>query len=161
MADRVRPADPSEITEIADLWYAGWQEAHAEIVPAELSRLRSHDDFVARTQDYLGAMRVSGAIGRPGGMCLTKDDELNQLYVSSEARGTGLAKALLQDAECLLRARGVSRAWLACAIGNRRAARFYEKCGWQMARTETVLLDTSERTYPLEIWRFEKDLASA
>jgi hypothetical protein len=49
-------------------------------------------------------------------------------------------------------------AWLACAIGNARAARFYEKSGWAMARVETVPTETSEGLFPLEVWRYEKRL---
>jgi len=32
-------------------------------------------------------------------------------------------------------------AWLACAIGNERAARFYEKCGWHRTGVVTSRLD--------------------
>jgi GNAT superfamily N-acetyltransferase len=62
---------------------------------------------------------------------MTKDDELYQLFVSAQSRGAGVAAALIADAEARLLARGVETAWLACAIGNERAARFYEKCGWR------------------------------
>jgi GNAT superfamily N-acetyltransferase len=41
-----------------------------------------------------------------------------QLYISSAARGSGLAAPLILDAEARLRKDGVRRAWLACAIGN-------------------------------------------
>ena len=53
---------------------------------------------------------------------------------------------------------GVETAWLACAIGNERAARFYEKCGWRRIGTMTNEAETSERTFLLEAWRYEKTL---
>lgn len=53
------------------------------------------------------------------------------------------AAALIGDAEARLAERGVETAWLACAIGNHRAARFYEK---------------SAGIFPLEVWRYEKRL---
>ena len=48
--------------------------------------------------------------------------------------------------------------WLACAIGNDRAARFYEKNGWR--RTGTIVNDaeTLQGPFPLEVWRYEKAL---
>ena len=37
----VRAAEEAEIDHLAKVWYDGWQDAHAEIVPAELARLRA------------------------------------------------------------------------------------------------------------------------
>jgi GNAT superfamily N-acetyltransferase len=88
-----------------------------------------------------------------------KCDELYQFYVASEARGTGVAAALMADAEAQLAARGIETAWLACAVGNARAARFYEKSGWNLARTMISHLDTVDGPFDLEIWRYEKLLA--
>jgi ribosomal protein S18 acetylase RimI-like enzyme len=82
-----------------------------------------------------------------------------QFYVAEAARGTGVASALMADAEATLAARGVDTAWLACAIGNDRAARFYDKCGWRLASTFTSRLDTADGVIPLEVWRYEKRLA--
>lgn len=42
----------------------------------------------------------------------------------------GRGEGLLADAERALRHGGVITAWFACAIGNSRAERFYEKQGW-------------------------------
>jgi uncharacterized protein (DUF924 family) len=89
---------------------------------------------------------------------MLKGDELYQLFVSAQGRGSGVAAALIADAEARLAARGVEPAWLTCAIGNDRAARFYEKCGWQRTGTVTEELDTPEGTLRLDVWRFEKRL---
>jgi RimJ/RimL family protein N-acetyltransferase len=67
---------------------------------------------------------------------------------------------LLADAEARLSELGVETAWLACAIGNARAARFYEKCGWRRAGTMINHAETSSGTFPLEVWRYEKLLES-
>ena len=74
------------------------------------------------------------------------------------ARGSGVAAQLLADAEKRLAGRGVTTAWLACAIGNDRAARFYEKQGWRRAGTVVNVADTAQGGFPLEVWRYEKDL---
>jgi hypothetical protein len=34
----VRAAEEVEIDQLAKLWYDGWHDAHAQIVPAELTR---------------------------------------------------------------------------------------------------------------------------
>ena len=66
---------------------------------------------------------------------------------------------LLSDAEERLRRNGARTAWLACAIGNTRAARFYEKNGWQLRGEEIVPLETLDGPFRLNVWRYEKDLA--
>ena len=48
--------------------------------------------------------------------------------------------------------------WLDCSVGNDRAARFYEKCGWHRARVETVQVEVADGTKPVEVWRYEKTL---
>ena len=63
----------------------------------------------------------------------------------------------MADAEARLAADGVEIAWLACAIGNERAARFYEKCGWRRAGTVVYQPDAANGT-PLEVWRYEERL---
>jgi len=47
-------------------------------------------------------------------------------------------------------------AWLACAIGNDRAARFYEKHGWHRAGVMVNQLETRNGIFPLDVWRHEK-----
>jgi GNAT superfamily N-acetyltransferase len=154
----VRAAEEREIHHLARLWYQGWQDAHAQICPAELRRLRTLDSFRHRLQAALPDTRVVGTLGAPRGFCITKGDELYQIYVSEQARGSGIAAALMADAEGRLAKSGVELAWLACAIGNDRAARFYEKSGWRRVGVVTYQAETSAGTFPLEVWRYEKRL---
>ena len=99
---------------------------------------------------------VVGPPGAPSGFHMLKDDELYQFYLAREARGSGIATTLIADAEARLAARGVATAWLACGIGNNRAARFYEKCGWVRARTQVNRLETPDGVFEVEVWRYEK-----
>ena len=154
----VRAADPREINHLAQLWFDGWHEAHAQIVPLELTRLRTLESFRDRLQAALPQIRVVGPFRSPLGFSVLKGDELYQLFVSAPARGSGAAHALMADAEARLLAGGVETAWLACAIGNERAARFYEKCGWHRVGTMVNQAETLEGTFPLEVWRYEKSL---
>jgi hypothetical protein len=61
----VRAAEEVEIGHLAKVWYDGWQDAHAQIVPAELTRLRTLESFRDRLQAALPTMRVVGPSGEP------------------------------------------------------------------------------------------------
>jgi ribosomal protein S18 acetylase RimI-like enzyme len=152
----VRAAEEQEIDHLARLWYEGWQDAHAQILPAELRRLRTFENFRQILQAMLPNTRAVGPLGAPVGFCITKGDELYQIYVSAQVRGSGAAAALMADAEARLANTGVEIAWLACAIGNDRASRFYEKNNWRRVGVVTYQAQTSAGTLPLEVWRYEK-----
>ena len=156
---QVRDAEASEIARLARLLHAGWQDAHAAILPEQLKRIRTLESFEQRLTEGLARTRVVGPLGAAAGLCMMKGDELNQLYVAAEARGTGAAQALIADAERRLAAQGAPLIWLACAIGNNRAARFYEKCGWRNAGVVAIELETPNGVHSLDVWRYEKTLA--
>ena len=156
----VRNAQPVELDPLARLWHDAWRDAHAEILPPALVKVRTLENFTERLARALPEIRVVGPLRRPLGLCWVKDDELYQLFVAAEARGTGVAAALVADAERTLAARGVRTAWLACAVGNARAARFYEKCGWHLARTTVSELEVPGGTFEIDVWRYEKSLPS-
>lgn len=151
----VRDAEPSDIAPLAQLWFDGWQDAHADILPLELKQARTLASFHERLAAALADVRTAGPQGRPLGFALIKDDELSQLYVDAAARGTGLATRLIADALRRIGAQGHSRAWLACAIGNDRAARFYEKNGWRREGVMTSHLTTPNGVIALDVWRYE------
>jgi len=154
----VRDAEVVDLDNLAKLWYDAWQDSHAELVPPELKRLRTLSSFRERLADALANVRVAVGTGGPIGFHVVKDDELYQLFVAASARGSGVAAVLIADAEEQFLRNGIKTAWLACAIGNSRAARFYEKCGWRRTGTMTNYAETSEGVFPLETWRYEKDL---
>jgi GNAT superfamily N-acetyltransferase len=155
---QVRPADASEIDRLARLWHDVWHQSHASFAPPELIRLRTLASFRDRLEAALPEIYVVGPVGGPLGLCVLRGEELYQLFVAPEAHGSGVAAALIADAEARLAARGVETAWLACAIGNTRAARFYEKSGWRMAGTFVMLSETSNGPFPVDQWRYEKRL---
>jgi GNAT superfamily N-acetyltransferase len=156
---QVRSADAPEIEHLVRLWYDGWHRTHALLVPPELTRLRTIESFRERLQTALPNVRVVGPLGAPTGFYALKGDELHQLFVSPEAHGSGVAAALIADAEAMLAEHGVETAWLACAVGNNRAARFYEKSGWWLAGTFLSSAETSSGPFSLEAWRYEKRVA--
>lgn len=158
MAMDPRDAHPDEIDALATVWCDGWHDAHAAIVPAALARQRTVESFRDRLRAALAETRAIGERGAPLGFTILKADELYQFYVARAARGTGVAARLMADAERRLAAGGVATAWLACAIGNDRAARFYEKQAWRRAGIVAYVAETAEGDFPLDVWRYEKSL---
>lgn len=156
----VRDADEAEVGDLAKIWFDGWRDAHERLAPPQLTRYRTLESFRERLGADLSTVRAAGPRGAPVGFYMLKDDELYQLYVAAESRGAGVAAALIADAEARLRSGGVKVAWLGCAIGNARAARFYEKSGWHRAGTYISRLETPGGIIPLEVWRYEKSLTA-
>ena len=154
----VRWGEPAELDALAALWRDGWRDAHAAILPAALAIDRTPERFLHRLERSIDDLRVVGPMGSPVGFCIAHRDELPQLSVSDAVRGKGVAATLLADAEARMRAAGVEVAWLVCAIGNARAARFYEKQGWRHVGDTTSRLTTPDGVFPLEVWRYEKRL---
>src|SRR5512145_2072289 len=115
---KVRSAEAAEVDRLARIWHDSWHETHAHLLPVELIRFRTLESFRNRLRAALPNVRVVGPAGAPLGFCIVKGDELDQLFVSAQARGSGVAAALAADAERLLAGRGIQTAWLACAIGN-------------------------------------------
>ena len=155
---RIAPATRADIGPLAALWHDGWHEAHAALVPTALTALRTPAEFRARVTAHLGDTSVGWVNGEIAGFVMVQDDEIYQLYATPAARGTGAARALIAHGITQIAAR-YPRAWLACTVGNDRAARFYEKSGWARVGMIDLPLETSAGPFPLKVWRFEKDVA--
>lgn len=158
MKTDVRPAKSSDLDRLAAIWHDAWHETHAPLMPAELGRLRTLGNFRDRLGAILPGIMVAEVNGALVGFCITRDDELYQLYFSPGGRGTGAAAALLSDAERRIAAHGYKSTWLACAVGNTRAAKFYEKWGWALIGTVRIEVETGEGPFPVDVWRYEKIL---
>lgn len=156
----LRNARTTEIDRLAHIWCDGWHDAHAQILPEELARVRTFESFLDRLRGALADVRVAEMSGEAVGFCMVKGDELHQLFVSAGARGSGVAAMLMADAEARLAEAGVATPWLACAIGNDRAARFYQKCGWHRIGTVPNPLSTPAGPILLSVWRYEKRLTA-
>ncbi|MEL6792921.1 MAG: GNAT family N-acetyltransferase [Pseudomonadota bacterium] len=149
---------PSEAPATAQVWLDAWRDGHLGNVPEALIKYRTLESFANRLAKMGDALRVAGPEGAPLGFCAIKEDELYQLFVSADARGTGLAKTLLADGERRIAAGGATVAFLDCAPGNDRAAAFYRKCGWTFREETTWDVETAEGPFAMPAWIFEKQV---
>lgn len=144
----IRPATVDDAETLAHVRTTGWQTAYRGIIPdSYLDRMDAAEN--ARTQ------RAALANPAPGTHCLAaitpegevlgfvifgprRDDDLPPaagevyfLYVLPEGWGSGAGLLLFERAMRDLRQAGYAPLVLWTLEGNRRARRFYERCGWQ------------------------------
>jgi GNAT superfamily N-acetyltransferase len=135
-AFRLRPATLGDAGAVATIWRDGWRDGHLGNVPGSLVAIRTPESFQIRAAERVGdtviaeAVALAGAGSAVAGFVMVVGDEVEQVYVSADHRGSGVAGLLLAEAERLVAAGGHRRAWLAVVAGNARARRFYERCGW-------------------------------
>jgi ribosomal protein S18 acetylase RimI-like enzyme len=127
----LRRGRPEDASAIAEIWRLGWRDGHLGLVPDELVDARTEESFRARASQRAGEMTVAVVDEAIAGFVLVVADEIEQVYVSASHRGTGVADALLGEAERQVRENGHAKAWLAVVAGNARARAFYERAGWR------------------------------
>lgn len=126
----LRSARPEDAAAVATIWRDGWRDGHLGHVPDALVAVQTPESFRTRAAERVGDTTVAVVGSEVAGFVMVVGDEVEQVYVSTRHRGSGVAGRLLAEAERLVAAGGHQRAWLAVAAGNARARRFYERCGW-------------------------------
>jgi GNAT superfamily N-acetyltransferase len=126
----LRPATDADAPAVATIWHLGWRDGHLGNVPDALLPARTRESFETRAAERVGDTTVAEIDGAVAGFVMVVGDEVEQVYVAAERRGSGVAGALLAEAERQVRAAGHEQAWLAVVAGNARARRFYERSGW-------------------------------
>ena len=126
----IRPATPEDAAAVAEIWRDGWRDGHLGFVPDTLAAVRTDESFRTRAADRVADTTVAVVGADVAGFIMVVGDEVEQVYVSSRHRGSGVADALLAEAERQVRANGHEVAWLAVVEGNGRARSFYERTGW-------------------------------
>jgi ribosomal protein S18 acetylase RimI-like enzyme len=147
---KLRPATVADAREIAEVHVEGWRWAYRGLLPeafldglsvderTEMWRmgLRGRDPrwgcFVAAAEDG----RIVGFVGfgppEDASTALGEDaGEVYAIYLLHEAQGTGVGRALFQEARGALRAAGYRWAFLWVLASNELARRFYEAAGWR------------------------------
>jgi GNAT superfamily N-acetyltransferase len=133
MTLRLRDATPADALAVGRIWAAAWRDGHLGHVPDELVALRTPESFLGRAADRIPHSVVAVVDGGVAGFVTVDGDEVEQVFVAADHRGTPVAAALLAEAERRIAAAGHDAAWLAVVAGNARARRFYERCGWNDA----------------------------
>jgi GNAT superfamily N-acetyltransferase len=130
-APLVRAAAPEDAPAVAEIWREGWRDGHLGLVPDALVAVRTDESFRTRAAERVADTTVAVVGGEVAGFLMIDGDEAEQVYVSARHRGTGIADALLAEAERQIREAGHAVAWLAVVEGNARARSFYERMGWR------------------------------
>jgi ribosomal protein S18 acetylase RimI-like enzyme len=160
VALELRAATADDIPRIAEIWYPAWQDGHLGGVPDELVRIRTPENFVRRATAIQPHTTLAVVDGSVVGFVAIAGDEVDQLFVDAEARGLGIADALLRAAEEAIAAAGHDGAWLAVVATNARARRFYERNGWTDGGAFDYVTDADEGTLVVPCRRYEKRLAA-
>jgi len=153
----LRAASVGDVEAIAALWHRGWIDGHLGHVPEALHAYRRLVDFQQRVPPRIPTTTVAISGGEIVGFVTVHDDELEQVYVGASARGSGVAAMLLRHGETVVAAT-YPRAWLAVAVGNARARRFYERQGWSDAAALDYPAETAAGPVSVACRRYEKDV---
>ena len=126
----VRPATESDLPGLIELarrsWLSGFTDAPATFVSDWLARDFERAWYPRHWPD----MTVAEGGGVLLGVVQPAGDEVNGLWVDSEAQGRGVGTVLLRHAEAAIAAAGHGRAWLTCSGFNPRGCRFYLARGY-------------------------------
>lgn len=152
---QITQAKTADIPALAALWHEGWHLGHGDVVPAALVKRRTLAEFSDRIGDHLARVQIAWIGADIAGFFMLKGDELEQFYVAPSLHGRGVATQLMTQAEAAL---GTGPKWLACSVGNDRAARFYEKSGWLRLARQAYAVETHKGPLVLDIWRYVKTL---
>jgi GNAT superfamily N-acetyltransferase len=106
----IRPAAAEDAPAVAEIWERGWHDGHAGLVPQELVDVRTPASFRERAAQRVPGTTVATVDGAVAGFVMVVDDEVEQVYVSAGHRGTGVAPALIAEAERQVRANGHEQA---------------------------------------------------
>jgi GNAT superfamily N-acetyltransferase len=154
----IRPASDPDVPAVSRIWHAGWLDGHTGHVPTELIAYRTPESFVPRTRDRVPSTSVAEVDGVVVGFVVVIGDEVEQVYVETQWRGTGVAGLLLCHAEEVVRAAGHDVAWLAVVAGNERARSFYARLGWADRGSFTYEAETTAGSVAVPCQRYEIDL---
>jgi len=152
----MRPARPDDAEAVATIWREGWRDGHLGHVPDALVAARTPESFGERAVERVSDTVVAIVGDEVAGFVMVMGSEVEQVYVSRRHRGTGVASALLDEAEHLVAANGHEWAWLAVAAGNARARRFYERGGWTDGGIFDYPAATAGGPVPVPCHRYEK-----
>lgn len=137
----IRPCKESDLDAVVRIWYEASVIAHA-FVPADFWASKKSD----MKHIYLPAAEnwVFEEEGEIKGFISLVGSRICALFVSPVFQGRGIGKALLGQANKLSREEGRGPLSLKVFKENRKARRFYEKCGFRPVAEEVEELTGCE-----------------
>ena len=153
----LRAATGDDIPRIAEIWRPAWLDGHLGGVPDELVAIRTPENFLVRATTIQPHATLAVVDGATVGFVAIAGDEIDQLFVSAEARGLGIADLLLRAGEEQIAAAGHAGAWLAVVATNARARRFYERNGWSDGGAFLYETDGNDGTLEVPCHRYVKE----
>jgi GNAT superfamily N-acetyltransferase len=156
----LRQASHGDAKAVAKIWHDGWRDGHLGHVPDDLVTVRTKESFQSRAADRVGDTVVAVVDGEVAGFVMVVGDEIEQVYVAEQHRGSGVAALLLAEAERIVAVNGNERAWLAVVDGNVRARRFYERHGWTDEGVFDYPAVSAAGPIPVPVHRYVKRVAA-
>lgn len=166
----IRSGSKEDIAGIARVRSVAWREAYAGLVSEEALAKRTPEYCAGRFADLADALedpdskaglivaeRDDAVIGFVVfGKCRDADmaghGEIFALYILASEYGSGLGRALLEDAEFEMRTGGLRRPFALWVLeDNGRATRFYEKMGYVFDGEACELPDLGEGCYKIRM----------
>lgn len=133
---RIRPANPSDLDQIADLFdqYRRFYGQPADLALAKRfmsARLRNGDSRVLVAAADNGALTGFAQLYPSlSSVSAAPVYVLNDLYVAAAYRRRGVGRALLEAGHTFARQQGAIRLSLSTAVSNQAAQALYESLGW-------------------------------
>lgn len=153
---RIRHADDGDAEAIGAVWFGAWRDGHEGNVPDGLLAHRRPEHFAARAADRVSHSWVAvDEADAVVGFVAIDGDELEQIFVAAEARGTDVASSLLDTGVEAIRTAGHDTVWLAVVAGNARARAFYEREGWVDAGELAYEAGTDDGPFTVPCRRYE------
>jgi GNAT superfamily N-acetyltransferase len=131
----IRVAGPQDVDVVAPLFdaYRQFYRQSADLERAAgflMARIRAGESVVLMAEQAGAAVGFTQLYPSFSSVRTGRTFVLNDLFVASDARGGGVAKALLAAAAELAAERGAIGLNLSTGVENRAAQRLYERCGW-------------------------------
>ena len=121
----LRNATTNDIDAVLDLWVRAEAEPTTTDDAPSIAQLLAHDPGALIVATDAGAIVGTAIVGWDGWR-----GTMYRVAVAPECRRTGLASALVAEAERRLRARGARRLHLIVALGKADAEAFWQSCGY-------------------------------
>ena len=146
MADHIIRVDPSRAPELVELWKSTFKQAYSDVHSADnIERYCTAKFTIANALATLSDKNVVCAFchrdEKPIGFYILvhhecpfplagKSSELKEIYILADAYGSGVGRAMLEDACKVVRSVNGKWIWLAVADQNIRAQSFYDTAGF-------------------------------